>query len=201
MLGHTNKTGPFQVVHVTSRTQVSNYGTWELPRGVWSHSHFPVRISKGNMAKKHGRTSYWQEIRKKSQSPKLSPGKASQWQDRLGRGLKSRLDPTRWLALHRGEGPISKPRTQFASLIQRHIHNPPLHTDGCLIPDIPFVKKQKPMLVWPARSSILTWSSSCYRTAGLRTVKLILLNTLLLNHAWALAILYLRSWTPSQNNL
>lgn len=28
-----------------------------------------------------------------------------------GKGLKPRLDPTRWLTLHRGWGSISKPRT------------------------------------------------------------------------------------------
>lgn len=68
-------------------------------------------------------------------------------------------------------------------LVQGCLHNPPLHMACCLICDTPFLKKQKPALVWTAQSSILTWSSSCYRTAGLRTVKLILLNTLLQIHA------------------
>lgn len=53
MLGHQNKTGQFQAAHLTNGTQVSNYGTWELPQGVWSHSHFLVRISKENTEPKN----------------------------------------------------------------------------------------------------------------------------------------------------
>lgn len=79
--------------------------------------------------------------------PQAKPWKGFPTVGQAGKGLKPRLDPTKWLAFRRGWGPISKARTQFASLIQRHLHTPPLHTARCLIPDIPFVKKQKPTLV------------------------------------------------------
>lgn len=147
VLGHWNKTGQFQAAHVTNGTHVSNYGTWELPQGVWLHSHFPTRISKGNVAKKTWQNVVLTRILKEKPSPKLSHGHAPQRQDRLGRGPKPRLGPARRLAFHGGWGPISKPRAQFASLIQRHLHTPPRHTARCLILDIPFVKKQKPTLV------------------------------------------------------
>lgn len=108
---------------------------------------FPHKNLKGEHGQKTWQNFILTRNLKETPSPKLSRGKASQWWGRLGRGRKPSLDPTRWLAFHGGWGPIAKPRTQFASLIQRHLHTPPLHTACCLILDIPFVKKQKPMLV------------------------------------------------------
>ena len=121
MLGHRNKTGRFQAAHVTNGTQVSNYGTWELPQGVWLPSHFPTKNLKTEHSQKTWQNFILTRNRKEKPSPKLSHGKASQWKDRLGRGLQPSLEPTRWLAFHGGWELFSKPRTQFASLIQREL--------------------------------------------------------------------------------
>lgn len=83
-----------------------------------------------------------------------------------------------------GCGLISKPRTQSVSLTQRHrVHSTPVYTACWFVLNVPLVKSTKLVLLWPAQPSILTAQGSCCRTAGLRTVRLILLNTLLLNHA------------------
>lgn len=76
MLGHQNKIGQFQAVHVTNGTQVSNYGTWELPQGVWSHSHFLIRISKENTWPKNMAELYIDKKSERKAKPQAKPQKS-----------------------------------------------------------------------------------------------------------------------------
>lgn len=86
MLGHQNKTDQFQEAHLTNGTQVSNYGTWELPQGVWSHSHFLIKISKENTQPKNMAELHTDKKSERKAKPQAKPWKSFPMVGQPGKG-------------------------------------------------------------------------------------------------------------------
>lgn len=86
MLGHQDKTGQFQDAHLTNGTQVSNYGTWELPQGVWWHSHFLLRISKENTWPKNMAELHIDKTSERKAKPQAKPRKGFPMVGQAGKG-------------------------------------------------------------------------------------------------------------------
>lgn len=115
MLGQRNKTGQFQAAHVTNGTQVSNYGTWELPQGVWLPSHFPTKNLKNGTQPKNMAELHTDKKSERKAKPQAKPRKSFPMVGQAGKGPSTHLGTNQVADFPRGMELISKPRTQFAS--------------------------------------------------------------------------------------